>query len=104
MSQYAASLPRRKPGEERTLASLWLEGNAADDALMVDQNLPFDFDTPTPIPYTAVTSNRTPMISTITGQIDRPLTAHKPGAGSEGKPLALRHAGPDACPSPDTQV
>jgi len=61
MEQYAASLPRRKPGEERALARLWWEGNAAlrrcrsalssrpkgsgpwacrmaDDALMVNQD------------------------------------------------------------------
>jgi len=44
------------------------------------------------------------MISTMTDQIDRPLTAHNPGTGSEGKPLALRHAARDARPSPDTQV
>jgi hypothetical protein len=37
MNQYAASLPRRRPGEERALARLRREGNAADDALMVDQ-------------------------------------------------------------------
>ncbi|MFH1124375.1 MAG: hypothetical protein V1758_12020 [Pseudomonadota bacterium] len=37
MSQYAASLHPRRRVEERALASLWLEGNAADDAFLVDQ-------------------------------------------------------------------
>ncbi len=37
MEQYAASLPLRKQGEERTPARLRQEGNAADDVLMVDQ-------------------------------------------------------------------
>jgi len=42
--QYAASLPRRKPGEERALARLWWEGNAAEDVLTVNQGRSPRFD------------------------------------------------------------